>query len=253
MTAPPPDDDAHLDATRAYYDEFSHRYEARRGGNDPGGYHDLIDDLEVDFVRRFGAGGDLLEVGCGTGLLLARTSTFARSARGVDLSPGMLERARARGLEVAEASATSLPFPDGTFDVAYAFKVLAHIRDIDAALSEMARVVRRGGFVLAEFYNPSSLRGLAKRIGPPGAISERRDESEVYTRFDSPEAARARAPRGTRYVSARGVRIVTPAAAALRVPVLGDVLRRAEWLLCDSPLHRYGGFWIAAFRKENTG
>jgi ubiquinone/menaquinone biosynthesis C-methylase UbiE len=253
MADPPPArEDDHTGATRAYYDEFSHRYEDRRGGKDPGGYHDLVDDLEIDFVRRFGAGGDVLEVGCGTGLLLARAATFARSARGVDLSPGMLARARARGLDVVEASATELPFPDETFDVAYSFKVLAHVRDIERALAEMTRVVRKGGFVLAEFYNPLSFRGLMKRLAPPGAISDSTDESQVFTRFDSPAQARAYAPSGTRFVSARGVRIVTPAAAALRVPVVGDVLRRAEWLLCDSPLRRFGGFWIGAFRKENT-
>src|SRR6185436_4605752 len=103
--------DAHIDATRAYYDEFSHRYDARRGGAEPGGYHDLIDDLEVGFTKRFGEGRDVLEVGCGTGLLLLRISRFARSARGVDLSPGMLARARERGLDVTEGSATVLPFP----------------------------------------------------------------------------------------------------------------------------------------------
>lgn len=254
MTAPssPPREshDEHLAETRAYYDDFSRRYEKKRGGNDPGGYHDLIDDLEVDFVRRFGSGGDLLEVGCGTGLILARTAAFARKATGVDLSPGMLERARERGLDVREASATDLPFEDNSFDVAYSFKVLAHVREIERALSEMMRVVRRGGFVLAEFYNPRSFRGLAKRLGPPGAISDSKDESAVFTRFDLPDQARSYAPPGSRFVTARGVRVVTPAAAALRVPLVGDVLRRVEWLVCDSPLNAFGGFWIGAFRKE---
>src|SRR4051812_20099460 len=68
----------HLDATRAYYDEFAARYEAKRGGRDPSGYHDLVDDLEVAFVERFGRGRDVLEVGCGTGLLLERFQAFAR-------------------------------------------------------------------------------------------------------------------------------------------------------------------------------
>src|SRR5262249_19631666 len=87
---------------KAYYDAFARRYEERRDGRDPGGYHDLVDELEVGFVERFGRGGDVLEVGCGTGLLLRRIAGFARSARGVDLSPGMLERAKARGLDVVE-------------------------------------------------------------------------------------------------------------------------------------------------------
>src|SRR3954462_569310 len=88
--------------TQAYYDEFSKGYEKLRGTNDPGGYHELVDDLEVDFASRYAAGGDLLEVGCSTGLLLERLGQVAKSARGVDLSPGMLEKARARGLDVRE-------------------------------------------------------------------------------------------------------------------------------------------------------
>src|ERR1700742_2246817 len=94
------------ESNRAYYAAFSRNYEARRGKNDPGGYHELLDELEAGFVRRFGAGLDVLEVGCGTGLVLERIQRFARSARGVDLSPGMLSLARARGLDVQEGSAT---------------------------------------------------------------------------------------------------------------------------------------------------
>lgn len=244
------DMDPHLRATREYYNEFANRYEDRRGGRDPGGYHDLVDDLEIDFVQRFGRGGDILEVGCGTGLLLGRIQDFARTARGVDLSPGMLERARARGLDVVEGSATSLPFPDESFDVACSFKVLAHVRDIGRALAEMARVVRPGGHVIAEFYNPLSFRGLAKRLGPAGEISHRTREDAVYTRFDTPAQAARHLPPGLRLKASRGVRIVTPAAMAMRLPGVREVLRRAEWALCDSPLHRFGGFWIAAAQRE---
>lgn len=248
QTDPGPATD-HLHATRAYYDEFSARYEARRGGQDPGGYHDLVDDLEVDFVRRFGEQRDVLEVGCGTGLLLSRFGEFARSARGVDLSPGMLAHARARGLDVLEGSATALPFPDASFDVACSFKVLAHVRDVRLALAEMARVVRPRGTVIAEFYNPYSLRGLVKKLGPAGAISASTRESAVFTRFDAPGDVAALLPRDLRIVASRGVRIVTPAAAAMRLPGLGGLLRRAERALCDSPLARFGGFWIAAAQK----
>jgi len=244
-----PHDHEHLHATRAYYDEFAARYEDRRGGRDPGGYHDLVDDLEIDFVKRFGNGLDVLEVGCGTGLLLERIQEFARSARGVDLSPGMLSLARTRGLDVTEGSATSLPFPDASFDVACSFKVLAHVKEIRTALAEMARVVRPGGHVLAEFYNPLSLRGLVKRFGPAGAISARTREDAVYTRFDTPAEAAGHLPPGLRLTASRGVRIVTPAAAAMRLPGLRAVLRRVEWALCDSPLHRFGGFWIAAAQR----
>jgi ubiquinone/menaquinone biosynthesis C-methylase UbiE len=237
-------------STQAYYDEFSKGYERHRGDNDPGGYHELIDDLEVDFASRYAVGGDLLEVGCGTGLLLRRFAQVTKSARGIDLSPGMLEKARERGLDVRTGSATDLPFPDASFDVTCSFKVLAHVPDIEKALREMIRVTRPEGTVIAEFYNPYSLRGLVKRFGPAGAISATTNESAVYTRFDSPFRVQKLLPPDWRISASRGVRIVTPAAAAFRIAWLRKALTMGEWALADSPLSVFGGFWLAAIAKR---
>jgi ubiquinone/menaquinone biosynthesis C-methylase UbiE len=238
------------DSNRTYYDTFARTYEDHRGENDPGGYHELLDELETEFVRRYASGRDVLEVGCGTGLVLRRIQTFARSAKGVDLSPGMLEKARERGLDVTEGSATALPFNDQSFDVTCSFKVLAHVPDIQRALSEMVRVTRPGGTVLAEFYNPYSFRGLIKRLGPAGKIGSAADENSVYTRFDSPFELDGLLPPGAKIIDARGVRIATPTARVMRVPVLRDVFRSAERALCDSPLRVFGGFYIAAIRRQ---
>ncbi len=239
-----------LDATRAYYDEFSERYEAARRPNDPYGYHALIDDLEIEFANRYCAGKDVLEAGCGTGLVLERLARVARRAEGFDLSPGMLSKATARGLHVKEGSLTDIPFEDASFDVCCSFKVLAHVPDIEKALSEMARVVRPGGHVLAEFYNPWSLRTLAKKIGPAGAISDRTNESAVYTRFDSPRRVKSFIPAGCTLVGSRGVRIVTPAAQVMKHPKARYFFSTVERALADSPLSRFGGFWIAAIRRD---
>jgi ubiquinone/menaquinone biosynthesis C-methylase UbiE len=240
------------DPTRAYYDEFSHRYEAERSPNRPGGYHALLDDLEVEIVERYGARRDVLECGAGTGLLLERFARFASSAKGIDLSPGMLAKARARGLDVREASVTAIPFADATFDVTCSFKVLAHVPDIGRALAEMARVTRPGGVVLAEFYNPLSLRGLAKRFGPAAKISDATRESAVYTRFDAPWVVPRVLPPSLTLEGARGVRIVTPVAGAMRVPGLRTVLRTVERRLADSPAAIFGGFYIAILRKKTA-
>ena len=236
-------------ANRDYYDAFSAQYEDHRGERDPGGYHDLLDELEADFVERFGANRDVLEVGCGTGLVLQRIASFARRARGLDLSPGMLEKARARGLDVVEGSATALPFESESFDVTCSFKVLAHIPEIELALSEMARVTRPGGMVIAEFYNPHSLRGLLKRWGPAGIVAPQTNERDVYVRFDSPAAARRLVPDGCRVVATRGIRTVIPSAALMRSRPLRRLLRAAEWALCDSRFSAFSGFWLAAMEK----
>ncbi len=236
-------------ANREYYDSFSERYEAHRGSNDPGGYHELLDQLEAGFVERFGANRDVLEVGCGTGLVLSRIASFARTAQGVDISPGMLQKARDRGLQVVEGTATSLPFADQRFDVTCSFKVLAHIPDVTCALAEMARVTKAGGFVIAEFYNPYSLRGLVKRAGPPRAIAKDAHEGHVFTRFDSPRRARQLAPTGCKVRACRGIRIVTPAALAMRVPLLRQCLWFAETRLCDTIVSAFAGFYIVAYER----
>jgi ubiquinone/menaquinone biosynthesis C-methylase UbiE len=238
--------------TREYYNDFSARYEARRGPNVKRGYHELLDHLESDYVRRFGEGKKVLEVGCGTGLVLQRIAEFAAEAQGIDLSPGMLERAKARGLSVREGSATALPYPEASFDVTCSFKVLAHIPDIETALSEMARVTRPGGYILAEFYNPWSFRGLLRKLGPARIVGQKHNEADVFTRFDSPSDIRKLTPAGTQLKEARGVRILTLSASLIDNSLLGPMLFQAECKLADGPLNRFGGFYIAAFQKGSS-
>ncbi len=235
---------AELARARRYYDGFASTYERRRDGE--GRYHDLVDDLEVELVEPLVRGREVLEVGCGTGLILRRLSAFAARAVGVDLSPGMLERAKARGLEVVEGSATELPFADGSFDVAVSFKTLPHVPDLRRALAEMARVVRPGGTLVVELYNPRSLRALVKRLFPAGKVASG-TERDVFVRFDDRASLEAALPVDAHIVGARGVRVVTLAGRMLDLPWLGARLAWTERALADTPVGvRYGGFvsWI---------
>jgi ubiquinone/menaquinone biosynthesis C-methylase UbiE len=231
--------------SQAYYDDFSTGYERPRGE----GYHRLIDDLEMDVMLPLCRGKRVLEVGCGTGLILSRLAAEASEAVGMDLSKGMLKSARERGLSVAVGSATQLPFPDDSFDIVCSFKVLAHVPDIRSALSEITRVTRPGGRMVLEFYNPWSVRYLAKRLAGPQPISDGRTEADVYTRWDSPLELPKLFPAGVQIEGMRGVRVFTPAAFVHRVPMLRDVLAIAERRAVDSPLRYFGGFLIAIARK----
>ena len=232
---------------RAYYDDFAGWYERER--HLP--YHRMLDDLEVEIVERYAAGKSALEVGCGTGLILERVAHFASSVRGIDLSGGMLAKAAERGLHVAQAGATELPIATASVDVAYSFKVLAHIPDIAGALREMARVVRPGGYVLAEFYNARSLRRLVKALKPPTAVSDQTHDEHVFTRYDDARAIKSYLPAELDWVATRGIRVITPVAAVLRVPILGTAIRRAEHALADLPGARsVGGFLVAICQRR---
>src|SRR4051812_13054718 len=232
---------------RAYYDDFAGWYENER--HLP--YHRMLDDLEVGLVERYATGKSVLEVGCGTGLILHRTAQFARRAAGIDLSGAMLARAHQRGLRVVQASATDLPIATASVDVAYSFKVLAHIPDIAGALREMARVVRPGGWVLAEFYNARSLRRLVKAVKPPTAVSDSTHDEHVYTRYDDARAIRGYLPPELAWEDTRGIRVITPVAKVLEVPLLGAAIRWAEHRLADLPGARdVAGFLVACCRRR---
>ena len=232
---------------KAYYDEFAAGYEKRRHH----GYHALIDRLEIAATLPYASGARILEAGCGTGLILKEVAPLASRAVGLDLSTGMLHKARSRGLNVVHGSVTDLPFSDGEFDLAYSFKVLAHVERIERAMAEMARVVRTGGHVIAEFYNPWSLRGLIKRIKPPTKISMATTDEAVYTRYDSLPAVRKLLPGSLHIIDVRGVRIFTPFSGVHDVPLVGHAFAMAETRAASAPLLRHlGGFMVVTAEKR---
>jgi ubiquinone/menaquinone biosynthesis C-methylase UbiE len=99
------------------------------------------------------ATGDVLEVAVGTGLNLGHYPADVRLT-GIDLSPGMLAKARHRAdqlgrrVELRTADAEHLPFPDASFDTVVCTYSLCGIPDERQALAEMARVLRPGGRLL---------------------------------------------------------------------------------------------------------
>ena len=226
---------------RNYYDTFAETYEDKRHA----GYHVFLDEAEMSVIQRHIEGQEVLEVGCGTGLILQRIAKSARRAVGVDLSPGMLEHARRRGLEVHEANATELPFEDATFDVAVSFKVLAHVQDISDAMAEMARVVRPGGRVIAEFYNRRSIRTLVKRLKPNSAIgSDGVVDTDVYTRYDSIDDIKRYLPSNLEVARIDGIRIASPLALPFNLPFVGKAVAGLERSLMKTPLRHVGGFLV---------
>jgi SAM-dependent methyltransferase len=245
--APEPESGSARPTTQTYYDRFSATYEAERHH----GYHRLIDELELQLIRRYGAGRDVFEAGCGTGLLLREAAAVARSAVGLDLSRGMLGPARARGLRVVQGSLTDVPLPSASVDLVYSMKVLAHVPPIERALAELARLVRPGGHLLLEFYNPYSLRYLAKRLGGPARIAHGTTDHDVFTRYDTAAQARTYLPPDVELVGVRGVRVLTPTSRVFDLPPVARLFTWAEHAACDLPgLRHLGGFLILIARKR---
>jgi ubiquinone/menaquinone biosynthesis C-methylase UbiE len=110
--------------------------------------------LWADFLSRasFPAGAQVLEVGCGTGViteLIAALPTVSRTV-GIDPSGELVERARSRmtGVTFDVGDGRALPYDDESFDAVVFATTLCHVPDPALALAEAWRVVRPGGSLL---------------------------------------------------------------------------------------------------------
>lgn len=90
---------------------------------------------------------DVIDAGCGSGRNLELLAQFG-PVTGLEPSGASLEAARGRAVgRVVEGSIEQMPFADSAFDLATSLDVIEHVDD-GAALRELRRVVRPGGFLL---------------------------------------------------------------------------------------------------------
>jgi 2-polyprenyl-6-hydroxyphenyl methylase / 3-demethylubiquinone-9 3-methyltransferase len=160
------------------------------------------------------AGKVTVDVGCGGGLLAEEAARLGARVIGVDPSLSSLAIARAH----AEASGLSidyragagehLPVDDASADIVYCVDVLEHVQDLDAVVSETARVLKPGGLYLYDTINrtrlsklvviklaqewavtacvPANIAGMAPRAAPPvlwRAVRQLRQGKISYAEF----------------------------------------------------------------------
>jgi SAM-dependent methyltransferase len=136
-------------------------------------------------------GGVVADVGCGNGAYLAELARRKVAGRviGMDLSPGMLAAASARGIGPAalvNADATALPLGPASVDLTLAMHMLYHVPDPLDAVRELRRVTRPGGTVLIGLNgtdHQEALRAALIAAGMPQAGERLRlDEGEALAR-----------------------------------------------------------------------
>jgi malonyl-CoA O-methyltransferase len=109
----------------------------------------------------------VLDLGAGTGVAAREIKRMFRRAAvtAADIAAPMLEVTRRRSrfwrpIRCVQADAQALPFEDATFDLVFCNLMLQWLSPPDAALAEIARVLKPGGLLLASSFGPETLREL---------------------------------------------------------------------------------------------
>ena len=132
----------------------------------------------------------VLDVATGPGHVALALAPSVASVVAIDLSTGMVDKARERGaeagvsnLECRVADAERLPFGDASFDLVTCRIAPHHFVDIDAAIGEVARVLRTGGrYVVVDSMSPNDpeldafLDSVERRRDPTHVRSYCQDE-----------------------------------------------------------------------------
>jgi SAM-dependent methyltransferase len=121
-----------------------------------------------------GGGGPVVEAGSGPGQTMAHLHALGLDVTGVELSPRMVELARAAypGLRFTEGSMTALDAADGSLGGLVAMYSIIHIPEplLPGVFAEFHRVLRPGGQLLVVFQVGDAPRHLTERFGHPIAL-----------------------------------------------------------------------------------
>ena len=134
------------------YDEIADTYEQRyEKAYGPEGIAAALPDL----ARNIGA-ESILEAGCGTGHWLNIFQTVSKWIYGMDLSLGMLQKARKRNgtYHLVQGDVQRLPFSDNTFDMVFCVNALHHFHNPSGFVNNVHRVIKQGGILAVIGMNP---------------------------------------------------------------------------------------------------
>jgi ubiquinone/menaquinone biosynthesis C-methylase UbiE len=179
--------DAYFDAESSFWDEIY-------AGNEVYAViHKHRHALALELIGQLGlpGGSRVLEVGCGAGLMTVALAERGFQIDATDTAPAMIDGARqnvrAAGassqVTVSGADAHSLSFEDEVFDLVVALGVIPWLHSPNRALGELARVLRPGGYLIANVDNRWRLHYLLDPIFSPVFAPARRVVKWVLQRL----------------------------------------------------------------------
>ena len=131
----------------------------------------------------------ILDIGCGAGLLSHALAEKGHFVTGIDLSLGSLKVAKRQntGATFLMAPAENIPFPDSYFDVVCAMDLLEHVNDPNQVIQEASRVLKPGGLFFFHTFNRNWLSYLIIIKGVEWFVQNAPANMHVYSLFIKPK------------------------------------------------------------------
>lgn len=185
---------ATIDEVRSYWERHIHDLEITRHPVGSRGFFDDLDQYHFEKLHHllrlvdFDAyrDRDVLEVGCGAAVDLARFAKGGARVTGVDVAGSAIDLAKANFAQqqlqgdFRVANGEQLPFADNSFDLVYAHGVVQYTADPQRLIDECRRVLRPGGQAIFQVYNRMSWLNALSKIMKVGL---EHDDAPVLLKF----------------------------------------------------------------------
>lgn len=109
-------------------------------------------------------GSVILDNGCGTGILFDYLRGYNCKVIGMDISSGMIEKARKLNKNIICGDSQCLPFKNNSFDIIFGRSLLHHLSDPAKGIEEMKRIIKNKGRIILVDTNDSMLSRLPRKI-----------------------------------------------------------------------------------------
>ena len=150
------------EASKAFHESMVEQYESKQPFFDAQNL-DRVKNIRADLAQKAGR-QRLLDIGCGTGLILNQAHDLFDEIVGVDISDDMMAKIpQYPNVTMNIAPAEAIPFSDQHFNVVTSYSLLQHVFDLSAVFREVRRVLKPGGVYYSdESQNAACFNSLLK-------------------------------------------------------------------------------------------
>jgi ubiquinone/menaquinone biosynthesis C-methylase UbiE len=159
-----------------YEEDYSLEQVSVKKSLNPNDYFEQLVQIKFGYIKKFGIGKNVLDIGCGNGDYLLKSKHFIASGVGIDFSQKAIveaetkrQKENATNLNFMIANARRLTFEEQVFDLIYSYASLYHVPLVEEIIQKIVKALKSGGITVLELGNLWSLNTIVCRAYPQWA------------------------------------------------------------------------------------